>query len=157
MVAHVVAVGLVVGLVGPFQLKCSIPFHSKHWFSYKMVKCMFMHAQRTLHLQGSGFGASSLRNNEEQHGSEDCGQTVANLSCLPPPHSCPGRNVCLCAPRLAKNEFRVSVHHFSKGATGASITVTQSPLKHILAVSRSTYSTHKPWYLFIKPEMKYYK
>lgn len=103
-----------------------------------------MHAQRTLHLQGDSFGASSLRNGEEEHGREDHGQTVANLSCLPPPHSCPGQNVYLHAPRLAKNEFRVSVPHFGKGATGASVTVTQSPLEHILAVSRSTYSTHKP-------------
>ena len=103
---------------------------------------MFMHAQRTLHRQGGSFGASPLRNDKEEHGREEHGQTVANLSCLPPPHSCPGQDVGLRAPRLAKAEFRVSGHRFSNGATGASVTVVQSPLEHISAASRSMCSAH---------------
>lgn len=107
-----------------------------------MVKCMFMDAWRTLHLQGGSFGASPLRNDEEEHGREEHGQTLAKLSCLLPPCSWPGQDAGLCAPRLAKAGFRASVHHFSKGATGASVTTIQSPLEHISAASRSTYSTH---------------
>lgn len=64
-----------------------------------------MHVHRTLHLQGGSFGASPLRNDEEEHG-----QTLAKLSFLLLPHFCPGRDVGLHAPGLAKAEFRVREH-----------------------------------------------
>lgn len=47
------------------------------------MQCAFVHAERTRLLEGGSFGASLLRNDEEEHGREEHGPTVAGLLAFP--------------------------------------------------------------------------